>query len=294
MIKRLVLALTIVATAAAVTASTSLVASASAANTCPSFHVLHNDSIGKVKIPAGQYSVSPKGVTCKNSAILIERFLDDYDGNLPDGWTITGGSSIVFKKSGTSESITMKRTTVAPSGGGGSDTQNGVCPGSFTVLHNDKVGGMPLKAGQYQIRTKGLYCWFDTQKLAYFLDYNETGKLPSPWTVVSALKKIQRSPNHYFTLKYLGNSGGGYHPGSMVRCSKTLTVKTAGLLAGMTFAPGVYYVNVAPGTTCAGATNLFSQWLAAGAVNNSWKVNSQTATFSLNSKSFQVEPAFAS
>lgn len=290
MIKRLVLSLTIVATAAAV-----FTASASAANTCPTFHVLHNDRIGSVKIPAGQYTVAPKGVTCKNSAILIERFLDDYDGNLPDGWTVTGGSSIVFKKAGTAESITMKRTTVAPSGGSGSDTQNGLCPGTFTVLHNDKVGGMPLKKGQYQIRTKGLYCWFDSQKLAYFLDYNESGKLPSPWTVVPALKKIQRSPNHYFTLKYVGNSGGGgYHPGNMVRCPKTVTVRKAGVLAGMAFDPGVYYVNVAPGTTCPGATNLFTQWLEAGAVNNSWKVNSQTATFTLNSKSFQVEPAFAS
>jgi hypothetical protein len=286
MIKRLSV---LIVLAAALTAGLS--SSAVGATTCPTFTVLHNDQIGSVKIPAGQYTVAPKGVTCKNSAILIERFLDDYDGILPDGWTVTGGSSIVFKKSGTSESITMKRTTVAPSGGGGSDKQNGVCPGNFTVLHNDKVGGMSLKAGQYQITTKGLYCWFDTQKLAYFLDYNETGKLPSPWTVVPALKKIQRSPNHYFRLKYLGNSGGGgYHPGNMIRCSNTVSVTTAGVLAGMQFPAGKYFVNVAPGTTCAGATSLFTQWLSAGAVNNSWKVDSQTATFTLNSKAFQIEP----
>jgi hypothetical protein len=30
--------------------------------------------------------------------------------------------------------------------------------------------------------------------------------------------------------------------------------------------------------------------LTAGAVSNSWKVDSQTATFTLNSKSFQIEP----
>jgi hypothetical protein len=284
MIKRLVLTLTIVATAAAVFAG-----SASAANTCPNFTVLHNDTIGKVKFPQGQYSVAPKGVTCKNSAILFARFLDDWDGILPDGWTVTAGSPILFKKAGTSESIAVKRTKVAPANAPGSDIQNGTCPGNFTVLHNDKIGTLKLKAGQYQISTKGLYCWFDVQKLAYFLDYNESGKLPSPWTVVPALNKIQRSPNHYFRLKYLGNSGGGNHPSGMIRCSKKLSVTTPGVLAGMQFPRGSYYINVGPGTTCAGAGTLFDSWLAAGAVSNSWKVDSQTATFTLNSKVFQIE-----
>ena len=174
---------------------------------------------------------------------------------------------------------------------GGSNKRNGVCPGNFTVLHNDKVGALKLKAGQYQITTKGLYCWFDVTKFAYFLNLNASGKLPSPWTVDAAMMKIQRSPAHYFTLKYLGSSGGGGHtPTGMIRCSKKLSVTTAGLLAGMEFPVGSYYVNVAPGTTCAGAGTLFDKWLAAGAVSNSWKVNSDTAVFSLNSKSFQIEP----
>lgn len=287
MIKRLVLSLTIVATAAAFFS-----ASASAATTCPSFHVLHNDKIGGLSIPAGQYSVAPKGVTCKNSAILIARFLNDWDGLLPTPWRVSN-IGIKFVKEGTTESITMKRTTVAPSGGGsgsGSDKENGVCPGNFTVLHNDKIGALKLKAGQYQISTKGLYCWFDVSKLAYFLNYNESGKLPSPWTVVPALNKIQRSPNHYFRLKYLGNSGGGGTAnGDLVRCSKKLSVTTPGVLAGMQFPRGSYYVKVKAGTTCAGAGTLFNSWLVAGAVSNSWKVNSDTATFSLNSKAFQIE-----
>jgi hypothetical protein len=67
-------------------------------------------------------------------------------------------------------------------------------------------------------------------------------------------------------------------------------VTTPGILAGMDFPKGSYYVNVAPGTTCTGAGTLFNSWLTAGAVSNSWKVDSQTATFTLNSKSFQIEP----
>jgi hypothetical protein len=285
MIKRLAISLTIVATAAAFFS-----ASASAATTCPSFRVLHNDSIGTVKIPAGQYVVTPSGVTCKNSSILIARFLNDWDGALPKPWTVASKSgTITFTKVGTSESIAMK-AGVVPSGGG-SNKQNGVCPGNFTVLNNDKVGKLSLKAGQYQITTKGLYCWFDVSKLAYFLDYTEGSKLPSPWTVDVAMKKIQRSPNYYFTLKYLGKTGGGgQHPGNMIRCSKKLSVTTPGVLAGMQFPRGSYYVNVKAGTTCTGAAALFDKWLAAGAVSNSWKVNSDTAVFTLNSKSFQIEP----
>lgn len=41
----------------------------------------------------------------------------------------------------------------------------------------------------------------------------------------------------------------------MVRCSKKLSVTTPGVLAGMEFPRGSYYVNVAPGTTCEGAVN---------------------------------------
>lgn len=286
MIKRA--ALTVLAALVLAIAATT---SGSAASTCPSFHVLHNDSIGKVKIPAGMYSVAPKGVTCKNSSILIARFLNDYDGILPDTWTAAAsGKTITFTKGDTGETIAMKRG-YSPSGGGSSNRQNGVCPGNFTVLHNDKVGKMSLKAGQYQITTKGLYCWFDASKLAYFLDYTEGTKLPKPWTVDAAMMKIQRSPNHYFTLKYLGKSGGGGHShAGMTRCSAKLVVTTAGTLAGISYPAGSYYVNVAPGTTCAGAAKLFDSWLTAGAVNNSWKVDSQTATFTLNSKSFQIEP----
>jgi hypothetical protein len=289
MIRRLSMLLTLAAVAAI-----GLTSQATAASTCPSFHVLHNDKIGTVKIAAGQYTVAPKGVTCKNSSILIARFLNDWDGILPDGWKIAGGSTIKFTKAGTSESISLK-LGYSPSGGGGggSNITNGACPGDFTVLHNDKIGALKLKAGQYKITTTGLLCWFDASKLAYFLDYNESGKLPSPWTVVPSAMKIQRSPNHYYTLKYLGNSGGGGHSiAGLTRCSKKLSVTTPGLLAGMEFPGGSYYVNVQAGTTCAGAGTLFNKWLVNGAVDNDWKVNSQTATFTLNSKKFQIEAAF--
>lgn len=285
MIKRLVVTVTALALLAAVAAGAS-----SAASTCPSFHVLHNDSIGKVKIPAGMYTVTPTGVTCKNSSTLIARFLNDYDGVLPDGWTVAASGKIVtFTKGTTGEKIAMK-LGYSPSGGGSSSRQNGPCPGNFTVLHNDRVGALKLKAGQYKITTKGLYCWFDASKLAYFLDYTEGSKLPSPWTVDAAMMKIQRSPNHYFTLKYLGSTGGGGHSiAGLTRCSAKLSVTTPGTLAGMSFPRGTYYINVAPGTTCAGAGKLFDSWLVAGAVNNSWKVDSDAATFSLNSKKFQIE-----
>ena len=266
--------------------------SASAASTCPTFTVLHNDSIGTVKIPAGQYTPSPKGVTCKNTATLIARFLNDYDGILPDGWVASSsGKTINFKKSGTSESIAMKLGAVTPSSNGaGADTNNGACPGTFSVLHNDRIGTLKLNKGAYKITTKGLFCWFDVSKLAYFLNYNESGKLPSPWTVVPAAKKVQRSPNHYFTLKYVGSSTGGNSIAGLVRCTKTLAVTTPGVLAGMQFPRASYYLNVGPGTTCASAGQLFDSWLAAGSVNNSWQVNSQTATFTNGSKKFQIEP----
>jgi hypothetical protein len=269
--------------------------SASAATTCPSFHVLHTDTIGTVKIAAGQYTLVPTGVTCANTSKLLAAFLDDWDGVLPDGWTIVAGKNVSFEKAGTTESFSLTPTSVKPSGGGGgNDTNNGACPGNFTVLHNDKIGALKLKAGQYKITTKGLFCWFDASKLAYFLNYNSSGKLPKPWTINASKMQIIRSPSHYFSLRYQGSSGGGgQHPGNSVRCSKKLFNVSGETLAGMTFPRGYYYLNVFGGLSCKSAGTSFDSFIANGTVPNSWAIDSNTATFMKNkSQGFQLEAAF--
>ncbi|MBK8293678.1 MAG: hypothetical protein IPK93_02470 [Solirubrobacterales bacterium] len=54
---------------------------------CPGyFRVLHNDSIGNFKVPAGRYRLSlinpRKRLTCKKAAVNFSEFLQDFDGKL--------------------------------------------------------------------------------------------------------------------------------------------------------------------------------------------------------------------
>lgn len=63
--------------------------SASAATACPGeFNVLHNDSIGKLKLPQGPYTISVKRMTCTDASSNFARFLQRPAGDLPDGWKL--------------------------------------------------------------------------------------------------------------------------------------------------------------------------------------------------------------
>src|ERR1700761_4458294 len=63
-------------------------AGAAAPSTCPGFRVLHNDRIGAAVFPAGSYTITleDSSLTCKSSAELFARFLEDFDGVLPSPW----------------------------------------------------------------------------------------------------------------------------------------------------------------------------------------------------------------
>ena len=86
----------IVATAAAAVAlsgatatQASAAGSAERAMACPgTFQVLHNDKIGKLSIPAGNYVISVKRMTCENATGQFKRFLQLPEGNLPDNWRL--------------------------------------------------------------------------------------------------------------------------------------------------------------------------------------------------------------
>jgi hypothetical protein len=56
---------------------------------CPGeFNVLHNDSIGKLKLPAGPYTISVKRMPCLDASSNFTRFLQRPNGDLPDGWRV--------------------------------------------------------------------------------------------------------------------------------------------------------------------------------------------------------------
>jgi len=158
---------------------------------CPSlFHVLHNDHIGKLKLPAGEYRItllSVGRISCGRAARSFAQFLQDFDGRLPRPWTIdveTGS----FLRGSRNVGFRVKPTgnPPNPSGGGGHYPSTGQkrCNGTFRVLHRDRIGKLRLAAGPYilTVLSSRLSCRSASNLFEQFLD-DTTGRLPRPWVV---------------------------------------------------------------------------------------------------------------
>lgn len=156
-------------------------ASASAAG-CPSFRVLHDDRIGAVILPAGNYEVTVSGgLSCSASSKLFARFLSDWDGNLPKPWRATaeGSGKATFKGGAQSFSVRL-----GSGGGGGGNTEIGkLCPGTFTVNAGTDVGPLYFAKGPYLLyipAQSGITCRRSSVLFTRFLAA-PGGMLPDPW-----------------------------------------------------------------------------------------------------------------
>ncbi len=167
--------------------------SASAA-ACPSFKVLHDDRIGAAVLPAGSYSVTTdefqgsSGISCQEASRLFARFLQDWDGKLPDSWRVRaeGSGKASFARPSIPESpagFSVRRT--GGSEGGGSSELGRLCPGSFTVNAGSDVGSLFFAKGQYLLyipTRSGITCRRASVLFTRFLGSPE-GTLPDPWQV---------------------------------------------------------------------------------------------------------------
>jgi hypothetical protein len=159
-------------------------ASASAA-ACPSFKVLHDDRIGAVVLPAGNYEVTVSaGLSCPASSKLFARFLSDWDGTLPKPWRATaeGSGKATFKGGSLSFSVRL----AGGGGGGGGNTEIGkLCPGTFTVNAGGDVGPLYFANGQYLLyipTRSAITCRRSSVLFTRFLAA-PAGMLPDPWQV---------------------------------------------------------------------------------------------------------------
>lgn len=164
---------------------------------CPAtFSVLHNDGIGSVSFPKGAYRTTllSRGISCQQASTLFSNFLDDADGNLPDGWRVTALSGSarggVFRNSaGTSF---QQQLTTASTGGGGSSTSGSVACGPFRVLHNDHIGSLYLPKGTYDVFTLSADALSCSQATRQFTSFLNAAKVPSPWVIDAATGTFTR------------------------------------------------------------------------------------------------------
>lgn len=183
-------ALLSVLVAAATIAIAATAPTASAASACSSFKVLSNDRIGAAELPAGNYEIvlaKSSGLNCYSASQLFTRFLEDYDGKLPGGWTVVPGAvgKATFKRPGEA-GFSVARSS---KGGGeeGEPTLGTVCPGNFTVNTSTWVGPLFFTRGGYLLYLpplSALSCRRASVLFTRFLGA-QGGKLPAPWKVLT-------------------------------------------------------------------------------------------------------------
>lgn len=172
------------------------------------FRVLHNDHIGRLSLPRGNYRITILASgrpSCARASALFTRFLEDWDGNLPGGWKIGVRNKVFYRAKGVGFHVAR-----VSAGGGGEgeereETEAGgrghhpgggsFCPGTFRVLNNDRIGQLRLAKGPYWIillQRRGLACNQASRLFTRFLqDFD--GNLPPPWVLEPHTASFLRS-----------------------------------------------------------------------------------------------------
>lgn len=173
---------------------------AEATKACPGFKVLHNDRIGAAVFPAGTYTVNLEdpSLTCKSSAELFARFLEDWDGNLPKPWSVTGeGSGKASFGRGALGGFSVELTAKAPKEGGGTNPDLGtLCPGTFTVNSTTTIGTLRFTKGAFLIylpQGSAISCGQASALFQRFL--GSGGSLPSPWKLTNQTATFYKPSN---------------------------------------------------------------------------------------------------
>jgi hypothetical protein len=186
-------------------------AAAQSPTVCPAtFHVLHDDSIGTLDLAAGNYQVTVRGgLSCPASTEWFARFLEDFDGVLPRPWQLDA-SAASFSRGTTGAGFSVALVSI-PSGGGGGGRHpiiGRLCPGTFRVLNNDRIGALRLPRGNYTITVLSLNrpaCGRASSLFTRFLN-DFTGRLPRPWSLDPQTATFRRgAANFGFRVKPAGD-----------------------------------------------------------------------------------------
>lgn len=172
-------------------------ASAAPVQCAGTFRVLHDDRVGNLDLPRGNYRITTLGEempSCARASVLFSHFLEDFDGVLPGGWRLNAATRTFQRGPGFGFQVTRVGGG-GGTGGGGSETEEGgggkhpiggnFCPATFRVLGNDRIGSLRLAKGPYWVillQRQGLSCAQASQMFTRFLDATN-GVLPVPWTL---------------------------------------------------------------------------------------------------------------
>ncbi len=190
-------------------------AGAATATTCPGFRVLHNDRIGAAVFPAGSYTITlqASNLTCKSSAELFARFLEDFDGILPSPWKVAneGSGKASFLRGGTVPGFAVELTGKGGKEGGANPDLGKLCPNTFTVNSTTMVGPLRFTRGAFLIYLptgSGITCNRASVLFTRFLGTG--GPLPPPWKLINQTATFYKPSNptrSAFRIEPLNGSG---------------------------------------------------------------------------------------
>jgi hypothetical protein len=282
---------------------------AAAETKCPfTFRVEHNDRIGSLQLPAGNYNIfvlNQAKLSCSQATDLFRQFLEDWDGRLPRPWINVKGTATFTRGSGSDIGFRVAKATGGGGGGGGGGHGANTCPSFFTVLHNDHIGRFRIAAGPYRITLLAvgrLSCARAARLLASFLqDYN--GRLSGGWILdrETGTFSLRGSRTVGFRIKAaVGppvNPNGPVYPsnGSVCPSFRVLHNDRIGRLR-LRRGPYILTRLRGSGLTCSRAARLFRTFLndPDGDLPRPWIVQTQNGTFRRGRGSkvaFRVKPA---
>jgi hypothetical protein len=183
--------------------------------TCPgTFSVLHDDTIGFVAVPKGSYQLTtldPAALSCASATAAFARFLQDFDGRLPSPWQLNALTGTFVRGNGPAafEVAPAARPVGPPAGGSTTHPTGDRCPGTFRVLHNDRIGRLRLPAGRYRITlgpSEPIGCAASSRALTRFLA-RPAGRLPQGWRLAPATATFSRNGVVAFRMKPAGRAG---------------------------------------------------------------------------------------
>jgi hypothetical protein len=155
-----------------------------------------NDRIGPLVIKKGRYIIDrlgPLSPSCAQATSLLEGFLINFDGVLPNGWTLLPNDA-TFVRGSVSYGFRLEPDPNHGGGGNNFPTRTTRCTATFRVLHDDRIGALPFPAGPYWVsiyKGSNITCQQATQLFASFLQRTD-GKLPTPWVIDVATGSFRR------------------------------------------------------------------------------------------------------
>lgn len=158
--------------------------------------------------------------------------------------------------------------------------------GTFTVLHNDRIGDLSLPKGKYDVKVINVALLSCPSAIADFRNFlwDYDGKLPKPWRYkvlgTGHGRFFQRTNTQVgFSVKKQATPaptpGPTPGPGKFLRCPGTFQVLNNDRIGTLILPKGPYYIyaSASPALSCANAEAKFKLFLSypTGALPAPWK-----------------------